>query len=262
MKNVSSSTSISSLAGVPISATASNMGQSSFEELVDKIFSCNLVLMLTDNAKQFVRQSFGGTATLVSILNQFQSIGDLKTTIRDLNGHNSYMLNKVRFRFFDVDQLKTRPNGAQLRKSHYDVIASMSNTYHKNVELESGGDENDQLELMNTTPWYDLWKNIYIDTFQQSDHDFIGAYVGCFFVITKHELPHYKIIFEKLCATVSNLLGLYCFHANCSIVCSLNKTLPSDSFSRTLFDTLLCSVIKFWNLPRPHPMSLPRHARA
>lgn len=240
MKNVSSNTSISSLAGIPISTTANNMGQSSFEELVDKIFSCNLVLMLTDNAKQFVRQSFGGTTTLVSILNQFQSINDLKTTIRDLNGHSSYMLNKVRFRFFDIDQLKTRPSGSQLRKSHYDVIASMSNTYHKNVELENGGDENDQLELMNTTPWYDLWKNIYIDTFQQSDHDFIGAFAGCFFVITKQELPHYKVIFEKLCTTVSNLKKVKFFHSNCSLFSSLNKTLLFDLFNRTLLDILLC----------------------
>lgn len=114
-------------------------------------------------------------------------------TIRDLNGHNAYGLNKLNFRFYDVDQFKNRPNGAQLKKLHFDVISSMSNSYLVN---------NDQDEWNNETPWYDLWKNMFLDTFEPSDHDFIGSNCGCFFVITKHELPHYKVIFERLCASV------------------------------------------------------------
>lgn len=117
-------------------------------------------------------------------------------TIRDLNGHNAYALNKVRFRFFDIDQFKNRPNGAQIKKLHNDIISSMSNSYlMKN--------ENEEESLNCETPWYDLWKNVFIDTFEPSEHDFIGTNCGCFFVISKIELPHYKVIFERLCAMVN-----------------------------------------------------------
>lgn len=113
-----------------------------------------------------------------------------------MNGHNAYGLNKLRFRFFDVEQFKTRPSGTQLKKLHFDVISSMSNSYLNNPSALDC--DEDDIE----TPWYDLWRNIFIDTFEPSDHDFIGSNCGCFFVITKHELPHYKVIFERLCASV------------------------------------------------------------
>lgn len=120
-------------------------------------------------------------------------------TIRDLNGHNAYALNKLQFRFHDVEQFKSRPTGNQLRKLHFDVISSMSNSYLNNPIFDNDNEMNCE------TPWYDLWCNIFLDTFEQSEHDFIGSNCGCFFVITKHELPHYKVIFERLCASVRNI---------------------------------------------------------
>lgn len=52
------------------------------------------------------------------------------------------------------------------------------------------------------TPWYEIWKHVFIDMFEPNEHDFIGSNCGCFFVINQTELPHYKIIFERLCAMV------------------------------------------------------------
>lgn len=188
-----STTSIHSISGAASERTA----DSSFEELVSKLFSCNIVLVHTDQARQCIKSCFGNVTSFASVLNQFASISDLRLTIRDLNGHNAYGLNKLRFRFFDVEQFKTRPSGTQLKKLHFDVISSMSNSYLNNPSAALESDEDDV-----ETPWYDLWRNIFIDTFEPSDHDFIGSNCGCFFVITKHELPHYKVIFERLCSSV------------------------------------------------------------
>ncbi|XP_027203584.1 trafficking protein particle complex subunit 8 homolog l(3)76BDm [Dermatophagoides pteronyssinus] len=193
MKYVNSNNSISSL----VSTHTNTSNNSSFEELVSKLFSCNIVLVLTDNAKQFVRNCFDNV-TFASILNQFASIANLHLTIRDLNGHNAYALNKIRFRFFDIDQFKNRPNGTQLKKLHSDIISSMSNAYLMQQNDDDNGDNN----FMNETPWYDMWKNVFIDTLEPTEHDFIGTNCGCFFVITKTELPHYKVIFERLCSSV------------------------------------------------------------
>lgn len=195
MKYVNSNNSISSL----VSTHTIVNNNSSYEELVSKLFSCNIVLVLTDHAKQFVRNCFDNV-TFASILNQFASIANLHLTIRDLNGHNAYALNKIRFRFFDVDQFKNRPNGSQLKKLHSDIIASMSNAYL--MQQNDDDNVNDDDSFTNETPWYDMWKNVFIDTFEPTEHDFIGTNCGCFFVITKTELPHYKVIFERLCASV------------------------------------------------------------
>lgn len=72
MKYVNSNNSISSL----VSTHTNTSNNSSFEELVSKLFSCNIVLVLTDNAKQFVRNCFDNV-TFASILNQFASIANL-----------------------------------------------------------------------------------------------------------------------------------------------------------------------------------------
>lgn len=71
MKYANSTNSISSLV-----STYNVSTNSSYEELVSKIFSCNIVLVLTDNAKQFVKNCFG-TTTFCSVLNQFASISNL-----------------------------------------------------------------------------------------------------------------------------------------------------------------------------------------
>lgn len=192
MKNVSTP---------PLSA----FSQSSFEELINKLFQCNIILMPTDHARESVQTQFGSTS-LATIFNQFSVVDNLHLTIRDLNGHNAYGLRKLRLRFHDVSYFKNRPNSNQLQKAHYNVVSSMSNKFYKS------DNENGQSDLMNQTPWYDLWKNFYLDTFESSDHDFIGTSCGCFFVITKAELPHYRVIFERLCATVSPWLT---FHSSC-----------------------------------------------
>ncbi len=52
------------------------------------------------------------------------------------------------------------------------------------------------------TPWFDLWKHLFIDTFESSEHDFIGTYFGCFFVITDKELHNFKDILASLLTQV------------------------------------------------------------
>jgi len=52
------------------------------------------------------------------------------------------------------------------------------------------------------TPWFELWKHLFIDTLEWSEHDFIGTYFGCFFVITAKELDNFKDILASLLTQV------------------------------------------------------------
>lgn len=70
MKYATSNTSLSSI----ISTTTCT--DSSFEKLINKLFSCNIVLVLTDNARQYVKNCFD-SLSLANILNQFASVTDL-----------------------------------------------------------------------------------------------------------------------------------------------------------------------------------------
>lgn len=72
----------SSTTSIPTAiASASNVNpEFSFEDLVSKLFACNIVLVLTDQAKQFIKNCYGASTTgttFANILNQFAVVNNI-----------------------------------------------------------------------------------------------------------------------------------------------------------------------------------------
>ncbi|XP_054164361.1 trafficking protein particle complex subunit 8-like [Oppia nitens] len=178
--------------------TTSTTGQQStdtFADLVAKVFATHFVLFVTERGQQWSRRRFDDTVE--SVLNHFGSVVQkLNLTIRDLYGHNAYPLHSLRFKFNDWQTLKSRPKPEQLRKLQMDLIGHMSPTVAADSDSSAatvGGGQT--TTTTTTTPWYDRWKQLFIDTIDQSEHDFIGANFGVFFVITDEELDNFKDLF-------------------------------------------------------------------
>ena len=86
---MSSTISASSSSSIVVDATSGSITSrdqnlSIFEELVSKLFSCNIVLVMTDQARQYFKCCFGSSATAVTfanVLNQFALINNLHCSV-------------------------------------------------------------------------------------------------------------------------------------------------------------------------------------
>lgn len=130
--------------------------------------------------------------SIVSLLTNYHSILIVRifvVTIRDLSNHNAYPLHQLQFKFNDIESIKSRPSQIQVKKSLNDCVSTFSAT-----ALSS-----------NDTLWYDKWKNLFLQSLELTDHEFIGASFGCFFFITDVELENFKEIINTLLVQVIQL---------------------------------------------------------
>ena len=73
----STSSITASTTSIPAAFASDRAPDSSFEELVSKLFSCNIVLVHTDQARHYLKSCFGSSTSFANVLNQFASIANL-----------------------------------------------------------------------------------------------------------------------------------------------------------------------------------------
>ncbi|CAG2120706.1 unnamed protein product, partial [Medioppia subpectinata] len=198
----------------------SNGGQrvDTFAELVTTLYATRLAVMASDGTQRHCRQALD--TTIDRVLNHFGHVRRLSLALKDNSANNAHLIHELRLQFSDGQSLKHRPTQAQLKKLQFDLIAAMA----PNITTTSDDNDTDEDNCptptdtptpstantnpvyshpsVSPTPWFDKWKHMYIETYEQSDHDFIGAHFGCFFVITDHELETYKDIIASFITQV------------------------------------------------------------
>ncbi|CAG2167144.1 unnamed protein product [Oppiella nova] len=188
----------------------------SFRDLVSKVFSTHFVVIATDKTQHLLKHTIDDTVD--NLLNHFQTVQKLTLTIRDLCGHNAYPLHGLRLHFSDGPALKSRPNANQIKKLQFELISSMTPHLYPSdsdypppagavtdVGGDTGGNVGAGGQGSTTTPWFDKWKHLFIDTFELSEHDFIGTNFGSFFVITDQELESFKDIFATFITQIKQM---------------------------------------------------------
>lgn len=103
-----------------------------------------------------------------------------------------YPISALKLNVIDLPpyQSKSSVNSTSVtKKLLYDCVASFSNSEHlRDNDLQ--------------TPWFDVWKKTFLSTFEQCEHEFIGAGFGCIFVLMLDELNNFREIITDLQAKV------------------------------------------------------------
>ena len=113
-------------------------------------------------------------------------------------------------------------------------VESVNKILYSRVSSFSGSKELDDVESINT-PWFDAWKRDFLETFEETDHEFTKGYFGCVYALMAHEIPDFKNVLSQLQAKVNNLSSVKWFFSNFMkyfIIVNSDPTQTFDNFQK------------------------------
>uniref|UniRef100_A0A146KXS3 Trafficking protein particle complex subunit 8 n=1 Tax=Lygus hesperus TaxID=30085 RepID=A0A146KXS3_LYGHE len=76
--------------------------------------------------------------------------------------------------------INTRPPPLNVARSYFNEALS-SHIYERTTPFKCG---NLTIDIPNSSPWFDAWRNTYLQVQYPSDHEFTKHYVGCFIMVS------------------------------------------------------------------------------
>ncbi|RWS12872.1 trafficking protein particle complex subunit 8-like protein [Dinothrombium tinctorium] len=169
-------------------------------DTIKDLFSMNLLLACSEDANVLSKARIG--CSLHRVFQHFAVIKHLQVHFRDPTSNQMHVINELRLKITDVEQIEAKPNQAMVKKMLYDTVSAFSNSSH----LE------DPLSL--ETPWFDRWKQTFLSTFEACEHEFTSACFGCIFVISKNDLKNFRDVLNTLQTHVKSSTNVKWFWPN------------------------------------------------
>lgn len=132
------------------------------------------------------------TCDINLILKNYDLVNDLdRVTFRDLGSNTAHPITQLRLRINSIDDSKIRPDLNLIQQQLHQVVLDESNKYKHSdlVDLED-------------TPWFERWKDKFINIHNNYDHDFIGSNFGVFIMLSTKDLQTFDSIASKLLSQV------------------------------------------------------------
>lgn len=151
---------------------------------ISSLFKINMVTTCSDSIKE--------TCDINLILKNYDLVNDLnRVTFRDLGSNTAHPITQLRLRINSIDDLQIRPDLNSIQQQLHQVVLDESNKYKHSdiVDLED-------------TPWFERWKDRFINIHNNYDHDFIGSNFGVFIMLSTKDLQTFDSIASKLLGQV------------------------------------------------------------
>jgi hypothetical protein len=159
-----------------------------FAASVNTLFPVHLILSSSDRCNQLLQERFRCTAG--SLLRLFPDVNDITGCIRDPASSTIHPVSRVRIDVVDLESLSRPPLSSDaLRRRLQQCVAAYDSD-------DEAGD---------STPWYETWKQTFLQNQERSDHDFVGSFFGSVFVLLSDELDHFKEILTQLQSRINAL---------------------------------------------------------
>lgn len=137
-------------------------------------------------------ESIKGSCDINSILKNYDLINDLtRVTFRDLGSNTAHHIAQLRLRINSIDELQTRPDLNSIQQQLHHVVSEESSRYKASDIID-----------LDETPWFERWKDRFIATHNNYDHDFIGSNFGVFIILSTKDLQTFDSIASKLLGQV------------------------------------------------------------
>lgn len=127
-----------------------------------------------------------------SILRNYDLVSDLeRVTFRDLNSNTAYQISQLRLRINQIEDLQRRPDLQAVQSQLHQVVAEECSRYQVSDIIDLDG-----------TPWFERWKDKFMDIHNNYDHDFIGSNFGVFIILSTQDLQNFDSVASKLLGRV------------------------------------------------------------
>jgi hypothetical protein len=137
-------------------------------------------------------ESIRKSCDINTILKNYDLINDLsRVTFRDLSSNIAHQITQLRLNINTIDDLNIRPDLKTIQQQLHDVVAEESSRYQPSDLIDLDG-----------TPWFERWKDKFISTHNNYDHDFIGSNFGVFIILSTSDLQNFNSIASKLLTQV------------------------------------------------------------
>lgn len=151
---------------------------------ISGLFRINIVTTFSDSIR--------GLCDINSILKNYDLVTDLsRVTFRDLSSNTAHQITQLRLRINSIDELKSRPDLKKIQQELHQVVAEESSKYKLADIID-----------LDETPWFERWKDKFISTHNNYDHDFIGSNFGVFIILSTKDLQNFDSIASKLLGQV------------------------------------------------------------
>lgn len=151
---------------------------------ISSLFRINIITTCSDSVKEL--------CDINSILKNYDLVNDLnRVTFRDLSSNTAHQINQLRLRINSIDELKIRPDLNTIQQQLHQVVAEESSKFQLTDLID-----------LDETPWFERWKDKFISTHNNYDHDFIGSNFGVFIILSTADLQNFNSIASKLLGLV------------------------------------------------------------
>lgn len=137
-------------------------------------------------------ESINDSCDINAILKNYDLVDNIeRVTFRDLSSQTAHSITQIRLRISSIGETKYSPDAVQVQKRLFQDVLEESSKYQMPdiVDLDS-------------TPWFERWKDTFIGTHSSYDHDFIGSNFGVFIVLSTKDLSKFDSVASKLLGQV------------------------------------------------------------
>jgi len=151
---------------------------------ISSLFRVNIVTICSESIERL--------CDITSILKNYDLVNDLqRVTFRDLSNNTAHQINQLRLRINTINDLKTRPDLNAIQHQLHAVVAEESTKYKLTDIVD-----------LDATPWFERWKDKFISSHNNYDHDFIGSNFGVFIILSTRDLQNFDSVASKLLSQV------------------------------------------------------------
>lgn len=152
---------------------------------ISSLFRVNMVTTCSESVK--------ASCDINSILRNYDLVTNLqRVTYRDLTSNTAYPITQLRLRINDVDdQHQAKIDINSIQQELLQSVSEESNKYQLTDIVD-----------LDATPWFERWKDKFINTHSSFDHDFIGSNFGVFVILSTKDLQNFDSIASKLLSKV------------------------------------------------------------
>lgn len=168
---------------------------------VQALFPVHLLVACSDRTRESISSKYN--CSFVTLLRLLSELSDISGCVRDPTSTVAHPLNKVFLRFSSLQDLSetSSTNGSReaVARELFTVVSSFSDS------LDVFAANNMEEVKDSSTPWFQAWRRLFFEKFEQCDHEFIGAYFGCLFVVMSDEVDNFKQIVNHLQSKINDV---------------------------------------------------------
>lgn len=150
---------------------------------ISSLFRINMVTICSESAKEL--------CDINAILKNYDLVDNLERIFfRELSSNSALPITQLRLRISSIEEARSPE------------VNRTQDRLFKDVLEESSRYKASDLVDLDSTPWYDRWKDSFLSTHCNYEHDFIGSNFGVFIVLSTKDLQTFDSVAWKLLGQV------------------------------------------------------------